>query len=191
MTRFQAAASLAAAGFMLFIVDGVRERLDPVAATQSGLMATAEAAGSCAAPTVSALARTWTVSSASCNGTCQRTHFAVGDKLTFTQELAGRPAFSLAVRKASASGAYASTTGETLASDGVGNITGPIVLSQSPLDGTPIALYHLIVKVRSYDADGSGVCKLRARVAVCENEPAAGSANCSTQQADGHILLDP
>jgi hypothetical protein len=191
MTVTKAAAAVTAVGFVLFIVEGVRERIDPLAAAQhGGVVASANAqVGACAAPGVAELSGNWVVRSVGCKD-CKQTHLNAGDKLSFAQDVSGDTNFALSVR-APGSSKTSSTVGYALASDGVGNVTGPIVLSHSALDGTPLGLHYLIVKIRRYDVDGLGQCKLRARISVCDSEPARGAGACSAQQHGGEIHADP
>ncbi len=194
MNVSKAAAAVAVAGFVLFIVDGMRERLDPqAAASRSALLATAQAAvgGSCPAARTDDLAGNWKISSVACLGDCKQAHLGAGDKLRFEKDVSGEDNFGLEVRGATSKGSASRTIGYAMRSDGVGNVTGPIVLSHSVLDGTPLQTHWLIVKIRRFDVDGLGACKLRARIAVCDSEPANGAGSCSTQQHGGELHAEP
>jgi hypothetical protein len=189
MTRTKAAVLALGAGFVLIVVDGVRERMEPLA-RGAGLVPTAVAAGgSCAAARLDDLEDDWVVRSTSCTD-CKQDHVQVGDLLSFRRDLSGALAFSLDVRPGKADRAASKTVGYALESDGVGNASGPIVLGHSTLDGTPLQLHWLIVKIRRYDADGLGDCRLRARIQVCDEEPARGAGACSSQQHGGEIHAD-
>jgi hypothetical protein len=189
MTKNKALLTALAAGFVMFIVDGVRERMDPLA-HGTGLVPTAAAAGSCGVARPEELARNWVIRSTSC-ADCNEGHLQVGDVLDFRRDVSGALAFSVDVRPGKAGRAASKTDGYTLESDGVGNATGPIVLGHNVLDGTPLQLHWLIVKIRRYDADGLGDCQLRARIQVCDEEPARGAGACTNRQHAGEIHAEP
>jgi hypothetical protein len=191
MNKTKAALTVLAGGFVLFILGALREVVDPVAAARdSGVIARAEAATPCAAPSVDALQRSWKIVSTGCTD-CAQGHLQVGDLLTFAKDVSGATNFSLAVKPGKADRAASRTEGYTLRSDGVGNVTGPIVFEHSVLDGSPLQLHWLIVKVRNFDANGLGQCKLAGRVNVCNEEPAPGASSCSSLQHAGSIHLEP
>lgn len=180
-----------AAGFVLFTVGALRDLADPSAAVRgNGLMPAAVAAESCPLPKVDALARDWVIVSTTC-ADCRSTHLQKGDRLRFEKDVSGAANFSAVVTPASTGRKGSRTEGYTLASDGVGNVSGPIVLGHDPLDGSPLDLHWLIVKVRSVDTDGLGSCALRGRVQVCAEEPAQGATSCTTQQHAGVIHIEP
>ena len=186
-------ALIVAAGFVVFALEGLLSKVDSAGARALALwMPTAGAATSCPAPSIEALARTWTVRSTGCSGDCRDAHVAVGDKFTFLRNYEERPSFSLDVKPVDPNSRKAMrTAGHTLASDGVSNAVGEIVLTHNLLDGTPLQTHWLIVMLRAYDLDGSGDCQLAARVAVCDQEPAKGATACSAQQHNGFIHLGP
>lgn len=182
---------IAAAGFVVFALEGLLSKVDSAGSRALALwMPSAGAATACPAPDIEQLARTWTVRAVGCTGDCKDPHVAVGDKFVFERDYEQRPSFSLEVRPVDPTSRKAMRTeGHTLASDGVSNATGQIVLTHNLLDGTPLQTHWLIVMLRSYDVDGSGDCQLAARVAVCEEEPAKGATACSDQQHNGLIHL--
>lgn len=186
-------ALIVAAGFVVFALEGLLSKVDSAGARALALwMPTAGAATACPAPSIEALARTWTVRSTGCSGDCKDAHVSVGDQFTFTRNYEERPSFSLDVKPTDPSLRSAMrTAGHTLASDGVSNAVGEIVLTHNLLDGTPLQTHWLIVMLRSYDLDGAGDCQLAARVAVCDQEPALGATACSEQQHNGIIHLWP
>lgn len=190
MTRFSRACLPLVLGFVAFTLDSLWNFIDPAhpIATRAPI-ATAHAATACAIPSVEALAREWTVQSVACDGDCAVGHVAKGDKFTFTREYGDKPSFSLSVRPSAALRASAKTEGATLAGDGVGNVRGPIVFGHNLLDGSPLQLHWIIVQVRAYDLSGDGDCALRARVEVCEAEPASGATSCSARQHNGVVHL--
>lgn len=191
MTQTKAALYVLVFGFVAFVLDGLMQRLNATAPTlQHGLIATAGAAGSCPIPPVRALAATWRVTLDQCSGTCVAGHLRVGDQLTFAQDVSGAENFSLAVAPGSGGRRPSRTEGTTLASDGVGNVKGPIVFEHNVLDGSPLQLHWLIVKIRSYDVDGLGQCKLRGRISVCGAEPARNATSCGPQQHMGDISVE-
>lgn len=191
MNITRAAIAAVSAGFVLFTVGALREMVDPAAAARGdGLLPAAQAATSCGVPPAKALARSWEVVSTGCTN-CKQTHLAKGDTLKFDQDLSGEPNFSVVVTPAKAGRAKPRSEGYALVADGVGNVTGPVVFEHDPLDGSPLDLHWLIVKLRQYDVDGSGRCALRARVQVCDREPAKGASSCSSLQHAGEIHLDP
>lgn len=192
MNKTKATQLVLISGFVLFTLGALREVVDPIAAARGdGLMPRAMAASACPVPRLDELERSWTVASTGCTTDCKQTHLQVGDKLSFGKDISGELNFSMAVAPGKPGRAASSTEGFTLRSDGVGNVTGPIVFEHSVLDGSPLQIHWLIVKIRKYDADGLGQCKLRARVAVCGEEPAAGAASCTSRQHEGEIHLDP
>lgn len=186
-------ALLVAASFVVFALEGLLSKVDSAGARALALwMPSAGAATSCPAPSIEELARTWTVRSSGCSGDCRDAHVSVGDRFTFARNFEQNPSFSLDVRPVDpASRRALRTAGHTLASDGVSNAVGEIVLTHNLLDGTPLQTHWLIVMLRSYDLDGSGDCQLAARVAVCDQEPARGATACSEQQHNGVIHLGP
>lgn len=189
MTRFSRAGLLIALGFVVFTLDSLWSYVDPTHPLARGPIASAQAATVCAIPSVEALAREWTVQSVACDGECAVAHVAKGDKFSFVRAYGDRPTFSLQVRPVDALRAGAKTEGATLASDGVGNVSGPIVFGHNLLDGSPLQLHWIIVQVRAYDLSGTGDCTLRARVEVCDVEPAARASSCTTRQHNGYIHL--
>lgn len=194
MTRIKALVCILGFGFVMFLLDVSRQYLDPATPAQtSALVGTAVAAGSaCPIPPIEALAREWRVTSVGCaTAACKATHFSVGDKLTFEQDISGARNFSVVAKPLIPGARRARSEGYELRSDGVGNATGPIVLDHDVLDGTPLQLHWMIVRLRSYDADGFGLCKLHALAVVCDQEPAKGSSQCSDHQHGGDIHLDP
>ncbi len=194
MNKTKATLIFLIAGFVLFIVGALREIADPIAAArESSLMPRAMAAEACDVPRADALAQRWVVASTGCTSNCKQTHLQVGDVLAFDKDVSGELNFSLDVKPAkSAAARLASrTAGYALRSDGVGNVSGPIVFEHSVLDGSPLQLHWLIVKLRNYDADGLGKCELHARMEICNDEPAPGATSCSDQQHAGAIHLDP
>jgi hypothetical protein len=190
MTRFSRACLPIALGFVVFTLDSLWNFIDPThPSTATGPIATANAATACGVPSIEALAREWTVQSVACDGECAVAHVAKGDKFTFSRAYGDKPSFSLQVRPTDAARTGARTEGATLGSDGIGNVRGPIVLGHNLLDGSPLQLHWIIVQLRAYDLTGTGDCALRARVAVCDAEPAANAASCSTKQHNGMIHL--
>jgi hypothetical protein len=178
----------------MFLLDVSRQYLSPSTTDQTlAWVGTAAAAGAaCPIPPIAALARDWKVTAVDCStAACKATHFAVGDKLTFEQDISGARNFSLVAQPLNPGARRARTEGYELRSDGIGNATGPIVLDHNPLDGTVLQLHWMIVRLRSYDADGLGLCKLHALAVVCDQEPAKGSSQCSDHQHGGDIHLDP
>jgi hypothetical protein len=191
MNKTKATLTVLAGGFVLFILGALREVVDPVAAAHdSGVLARAEAATACDVPSVDELQRSWKVVATGCTD-CAQGHLQVGDQLTFAKDVSGAMDFSLAVKPGKSGRAESRTEGYTLRSDGVGNVTGPIVFEHSVLDGSPLQLHWLIVKVRRFDASGLGQCKLVGRVNVCNDEPAPGASSCSSLQHSGSIHLEP
>lgn len=182
---------IAAAGFVVFALEGLLSKVDSASSRALALwMPTAGAATACPAPDIEELARTWTVRAVGCTGDCKDAHVAVGDKFVFARDYEQRPSFSLEVRPVAPGSRKAMRSeGHTLVSDGVSNAIGPIVLTHNLLDGTPLQTHWLIILLRSYDLDGSGDCQLAARVAICEQEPAKGATACSDQQHSGHVHL--
>jgi hypothetical protein len=190
MNITRAALAAVSAGFVLFTIGALREVADPSAAVRgTGLIATAQAATSCELPPIDKLARPWIVTSAGCTD-CKQAHLQKGDKLKFDQDVSGETNFSLKMKPAKSERILSRTAGYTLVADGVGNVTGPVVFDHDPLDGSPLELHWLIVKLRSYDSDGLGNCKLRARVQVCGSEPAKGATSCTSLQHAGEIHLE-
>ena len=194
MTKTKALICTLGFGFVMFVLDVSRQYLSPAVPTQtSAFVGTAAAAASaCPIPPIDALAREWRVTAVGCaTAACKATHLSVGDKVTFEQDISGARNFSIATQPLKPGARRAPTEGYELRSDGVGNAVGPIVLDHDPLDGTPLDVHWMIVKLRSYDADGMGLCKLHALAVVCEQEPAKGSSQCSDHQHAGQIHLDP
>ncbi|MCU0760520.1 MAG: hypothetical protein MUF07_15175 [Steroidobacteraceae bacterium] len=190
MNITRAALAAVSAGFVLFTIGALREVADPAAAARgTGLIATAQAATACELPPIDKLARAWVVTSTGCTD-CKQTHLQKGDKLKFDQDVSGEANFSLKQKPAKSDRILSRTAGYALTADGVGNVTGPVVFDHDPLDGSPLDLHWLIVKLRSYDSDGLGSCKLRARVQVCGSEPAKGASSCSRLQHAGEIHLE-
>lgn len=191
MNKTKATLTVLAGGFVLFILGALREVVDPVAAARDGsLMPRAVAATACDMPRLDELARNWKVVSTGCTD-CKQGHLQVGDALAFAKDVSGESNFSLEVKPGKAGRQVSRTEGYALRADGVGNVSGPIVFEHNPLDGSPLQLHWLIVKVRQYDADGLGQCKLAARVSVCSDEPAPGASSCTSQQHAGSIHLEP
>lgn len=181
-----------AAGFVLFTVGALRELVDPAAAARGGsLLPTAVAAESCPLPKVDELARDWVIVSSTCTTDCRSSHLQKGDRVRFARDVSGAASFSAVVSPSTEGRKGSRTEGYTLGSDGVGNVSGPIVLGHDVLDGSPLQLHWLIVKVRKVDTDGLGSCALRARVQVCDDEPAKGATSCTAQQHAGEIHLEP
>ncbi len=192
MNKTRATLAVLVTGFVLFILGALREIVDPVAAArEGGLTPRAMAAGACPIPSLDELATEWKVSSTGCTTDCKQTHLQVGDKLTFGKDISGASQFSLDVKPGKPDRVASRTEGFTLRSDGVGNVSGPIVFEHNVLDGSPLQLHWLIVKLRKHDANGLGQCNLRARVSVCGNEPAAGASSCTSLQHEGEIHIDP
>lgn len=180
--------------FVVLLLDGMRQSLAlPGSGTDGGLMPTAAAAGaSCAVPQIERLSGDWAVKSTGCNSvSCRQPHLDVGDRLTFEQDISGVQNFSLRVQPSKSGRRGSHTEGTTLESDGIGNVTGPIVLDHSPLDGTPLQIHWLIIKLRAYDADGLGDCRVRALIAVCDEQPTSRSAVCTDRQHGGLLHADP
>lgn len=179
-----------AAGFVLFTVGALRELADPAAAARGGLMPVARAAEACPTPKVDELARDWVIVNSTCTE-CRSTHLQKGDRIRFARDLSGAASFSAVVTPGSSGRKGSLTEGYSLVSDGVGNVTGPIVLGHDPLDGSPLQLHWLIVKIRSFDSDGLGSCALRGRLQVCDAEPGKGATSCTAQQHAGEIHIEP
>jgi hypothetical protein len=180
--------------FVILLLDIMRQSISPTTPTRTTpLIGTVMAAdGACPIPPLERLAGDWHVTSVGCTtAACKATHFSVGDKLTFQQDVSGARNFSIAAEPSKPGARRAHSEGYELRSDGIGNATGPIVLDHDPLDGTPMQLHWMIVKLRAHDADGFGLCKLHALAVVCEQEPAKGSSQCTDQQHAGNIHLDP
>ena len=191
MNKTKATLTVLAGGFVLFILGALREVVDPVAAARYGSLVPRAVAGTaCDIPRLDELARTWKVVSTGCTD-CKQRHLQVGDALSFAKDLSGENNFALEVKPGTAGRPGSRTEGYTLRADGVGNVTGPIVFEHDLLDGSPLQLHWLIVKVRRYDADGLGQCKLAGRVSVCTDEPAAGASSCSSRQHDGELHIEP
>jgi hypothetical protein len=179
---------IVALGFVVFTIDGLWGAVDPQhAQMRFAPIPTAQAQAVCPVPSVERLAGKWTVLSVGCDGDCEDAHVAQGDQFVFTRDVAPQAAFAAAINPVSAARRAARTEGPSLASDGVGNVTGPIVFGHSTLDGSPLQLHWLIVKLRAYDIDGD--CKLRARVEVCDYEPARGASSCTSKQHNGIIHI--
>lgn len=192
MTKSRAFLLVAAFSFVVLLLDVLRQaKVTGAPAHVASIVSTAVAGGSCAVPPMEHLAGNWHVIAASCtSGACKAAHFSIGDKLSFQQDISGVKNFSVAA-VAAATGRRVHTEGYELRSDGVGNAVGQVVLDHNPLDGTPLALHWMVAKLRSYDSDGMGNCKERATIAFCDQQPANGSAQCTTQQHDGGIVVDP
>lgn len=191
MNKTKATLTVLAGGFVLFILGALREVVDPVAAARDGnLMPRAVAATACGIPKLDELARNWKVVSTGCTD-CKQGHLQVGDALSFAKDVSGESNFALEVKPGKAGRQVSRTEGYTLRADGVGNVSGPIVFEHNVLDGSPLQLHWLIVKVRQYDADGLGHCKLAGRMSVCTEEPAPGASSCTSQQHAGSIHLEP
>ena len=192
MNKIKAVVAVVALGFVVFVLDGIRHRIDPQGTVNSGSMVAAARAGaSCPVPGVDQLAGVWHVTSAACVGSCNQSHFALGDTMRFDRNVSGETNFSLASVPSDKARRASRSIGYALESDGVGNVTGPIVLDHNPLDGSVLNTHWMIVKVRSYDATGLGDCKLHGVVAVCDQEPATGSGVCSSQQHMGSVHVEP
>lgn len=194
MTRTKALVCILGFGFVMFVLDVSRQYLLPaIPGNNPSWVATAMAASAaCPIPPMEALAREWRVTAVGCaTPACKASHFSVGDKITFEQDISGAENFSLAAKPLNPQARRAHTEGYELRSDGIGNAIGPIVLDHDPLDGTTLELHWMIVRLRSYDADGFGLCKLHALVNVCDAEPAKGSSGCTDHQHGGDIHLDP
>jgi hypothetical protein len=194
VTRAKALICIVSLGFVMFVMDVARQYLSPGTSAQASATAgTAVAAGSaCPIPPIEALAREWRVTSVGCTtAACKAAHFSVGDKLIFEQDISGAKNFSVAAKPLNPAALRARTEGYELRSDGIGNAVGPIVLDHNPLDGTTLQLHWMIVRLRSYDANGLGLCKLHALAVVCDQQPADGSSRCDDHQHGGDIHLDP
>lgn len=179
-------------GFVLFTLGALREAGDPrLAAAGDAWLPTARAAEACPVPPASRLAGDWKIVSTGCTTDCRQTHLQKGDRMSFVQDVSGESRFSLTVTPVGTGRAVSRTEGETLVADGVGNVTGPIVFEHDRLDGSPLELHWLIVKLRQYDADGLGRCQLRGRVQVCDSEPAAGATGCTSLQHAGELHIEP
>jgi hypothetical protein len=138
------------------------------------------------------VAGTWVVSSSRCtSASCLRPHLNAGDRLTFDRDISGEANFSLRIVPNGATAVTLRTEGYALRSDGVAGIKGPLVVTHDPREGNPLDLHWLIVDIRSYDPDGSGVCKLTGRVQVCTAEPRSGATACSDEQSGGSGTIDP
>ena len=191
MTKTKATLTVLVGGFVLFTLGALREVVDPVAAARDGgMMPRAVAATACDVPKLDELARNWKVVSTGCTD-CQQSHLQVGDALSFAKDVSGENNFAVEVKPGKADRQASRTEGYALRADGVGNVTGPIVFEHNVLDGSPLQLHWLIVKVRQYDADGLGQCKLAGRVSVCTEEPAAGASSCTAQQHAGSLHIEP
>lgn len=191
MNRTKATLTILAGGFVLFIFGALREAVDPVAAARDGsLMPRAVAATACDIPNLDELARNWKVVSTGCTD-CKQGHLQVGDAMSFAKDISGENNFAVEVKPGKAGRRASRTEGYALRPDGVGNVSGPIVFEHNVLDGSPLQLHWLIVKVRKYDADGLGQCKLAGRVSVCTEEPAPGASSCSSRQHDGALHIEP
>lgn len=185
MTRLTRILAVAALGFVVFTLDGLWTAVDPQhAGLRLAPIATAQAQTVCPVPTLDKLARKWTVLSTGCDGDCKDAHVAQGDELVFTRDIA-REAFALDINPVSTARRASKTEGHSLESDGVGNVSGPIVFGHSTLDGSPLQTHWLIVKLRAYDIGGE--CTLRGRAEVCDYEPAKGASSCSSKQHNGYL----
>lgn len=190
MIRFSRFGQAMALGFVVFTLDSLWSLVDPGHASAAlSPVPSARAATVCPVPSIEQLARTWTVQSVACDGACVAAHVEKGDQFSFARAYGDRPSFSLQVKPIDPLRVAARTEGATLVSDGVGNVTGSVVFGHNLLDGSPLQLHWIIVKLRAYDLTGEGDCSLRARVEVCDSEPAAGAASCSTKQHNGIIHL--
>lgn len=188
MTRLTRMLIVVALGFVVFTIDGLWGAIDPQHhQMRFDAIPTAKAQAVCPVPSIEKLAGSWKVRSAGCDGDCQDAHVAAGDQFVFTRDFAPQAAFALAINPASSARRASRTEGPSLASDGVGNVTGPIVFGHSTLDGSPLQLHWLIVKLRAYDVDGA--CELRGRVEVCDYEPARGASSCNSKQHNGLIHI--
>jgi hypothetical protein len=188
MTRLTRMLVVVALGFVVFTIDGLWSAIDPQhQQLRFEPIATAQAQTVCPVPSVEKLSGNWKVESAGCDGDCKDAHVAQGDQFVFTRDVAPQAAFALSINPASSARRASKTEGAALASDGVGNVTGPIVFGHSTLDGSPLQLHWLIVKLRSYEVNGE--CSLRGRVEVCDYEPAKGASSCNSKQHNGVIHL--
>jgi hypothetical protein len=178
---------------VVLLLDVVRQSMSPGATpSATPFIASAGAQSACPVPPVEKMAGTWRVTAVECTTpACRATHFEVGDRMTLAQDISGAKNFSVAVAPAQAGGKRPHTEGYELRSDGIGNAVGPIVLDHNVLDGTPLQLHWMILKIHAYDADGFGSCKIRGLIAVCDQEPAQGSTVCSDRQHAGMIHIEP
>lgn len=190
MTRLTRMLVVVALGFVVFTIDGLWSAIDPQhSQMRFEPIPTAQAQAVCPVPSIEKLAGNWTVQSAGCHGDCKDAHVAPGDRFVFTRDVAPQAAFALMINSARSARRASKTAGPSLVSDGVGNVTGPIVFGHSTLDGSPLQLHWLIVKLRAYDVGGE--CSVRARVEVCDYEPAKGASSCNSKQHNGVIHLTP
>lgn len=193
MTRTKAALTLIAFSFVVLQIDALRQTLLPASsANLIALSSSAMAGGSCAVPAAERLRGQWRVTAVRCTtAACREAHMAVGDTMTFAQDISGARQFSVNVKGTDQAADKARSEGYTLRSDGIGNTVGPIVLGHNVLDGSPLQLHWLVVKLRAYDADGFGNCAVRGLVAVCAEEPTGNDAQCSDHQHGGMVHVDP
>jgi hypothetical protein len=188
MSRLPRFFVIVALGFVVFTIDGLWSAVDPQhARMRFAAISDARAQTACPVPSIEKLAGSWKVLSAGCEGDCKDAHVAPGDQFVFTRDVAPDAAFALAINPASTARRASKTEGATLASDGVGNVSGPIVFGHSTLDGSPLQMHWLIIKLRAYEIDGA--CTLRGRAEVCDYEPAKGASSCSSKQHNGVIHL--
>jgi hypothetical protein len=193
MTKIKAIVWTLGFGVIVLLLDVVRQSMFPDATPgATPFVATAGAQTACPIPAVERMAGSWRVTAVECTtAACKATHMAVGDRVNVEQDISGAKNFSVAVNAAKPGAVRAHTEGYELRSDGIGNAAGPIVLDHNILDGTPLQLHWMIFKIRAYDADGFGSCKVRGLIAVCDQEPAKGATQCTNQQHGGMIHLDP
>ena len=193
MTKIKAVVWVFGFAVIVLLLDVVRQSMFP-AATAGGtpFIASAAAQGACPIPPIENMAGSWRVTAVECTtAACRAAHMSVGDRLTVQQDISGARNFSVAVAAAQPGALRAHTEGYELRSDGIGNAVGPIVLEHNILDGTPLQLHWMIFKIRAYDADGFGSCKVRGLIAVCDQQPANGSAQCTDRQHGGMIHVEP
>ncbi len=194
MTKIKALVWIVGFSFVVLLLDVFRQSMTPASRPHStSLVSTAMAApASCPIPPMQRLAGNWVVTSSTCtSAACRATHLTVGDKFKFEQDVSGAKNFSVAVAPGVAGAARPHTEGYELRSDGIGNAVGPIVLANNSLDGPVLQIHWMIAKIRGYDADGFGSCKVRGMIEICDQQPANGSAQCTDQQHGGIIHLDP
>lgn len=195
MTRTKAAILAVISLLFIFVLDGLRERMPPVAYAYvlPKVVSDADAAlAACALPKVGELARTWRVTSTQCtSGACASAHLVPGDQLTFSRDISGAAQFALTIATKQLPVRYSKTEGYTLAADGVAAVKGPITFTHNALDGSPLDLHYLIVRLSAQDVDGSGTCKPHATIEVCVDQPAPGATSCAANQHNGLIHVDP